>query len=350
MDTIAAAVPKTRYPHLDVLRMFAMYLVILLYCLAPYIANTDYYGTRAWWCFQVFNGFSRTCVPLFLMISGFLALNGRPIESLGTYYRKKLLRLLVPFLFWDVVYFLVNCFTDAITPSFGLFLRELVNRGSKYHLWFVYELAAFYLLTPFLKKLVDHCSNRELWVLFLLMILPTAVFPLINTFFPVYIAPLPVLFDGYLGYYFFGYLLGRAELSRNQRCLVYLGALAGLCIIIFGNDHFSSAETINMPFNGGYLLNRYLTAGGLFVLAQQLMKNPGKIRQMLSRLGQRLNRFSYGVYLIHVLVLERCLDPVSQIEIGPVPQLLLATVLVSGITTGLCALMSRIPVVRRLVT
>lgn len=345
-----ASISKTRYPHLDLLRMIAIYLVILLHCMAPYCADARFYGTHSWWCFLILNGFCRASVPLFLMISGFLTLNGPPIISIREFYRKKIRRLLVPFLFWDVVYFFLACYNESVTPTVSVFLRELVNRGSEYHLWFVYELTALYLLAPFLKKLTEHCSDKELWGLLLLVLTPTAILPLINTIFSVYIAPLPVLFEGYVGYFLFGYLLQRTTLTRKQRCLVYLGALVGLLINIIGNNYFSSEEGVAFKFNSGYLLNRYLVAAGLFVLMRQLTTAPGAFLQKLCGLGRRLSKISYGIYLVHVMILELYTEHALPFSLAPAPELLLTAVIVATITTAVCILLSHIPVARRLVT
>lgn len=55
------------------------------------------------------------------------------------------------------------------------FVRDLAFRGSKYHLWFFYQIMAIYLLLPFLKRITDGLSPRQLLWLIFIIALPTTL-------------------------------------------------------------------------------------------------------------------------------------------------------------------------------
>lgn len=341
---------QTRQPYLDVLRTGAMYLVILLHCMTPYLSDGQYYGTRSWPVLLVLNSFVRTGVPLFFMISGYLALSAPAPESMGAYYRKRFQRLLPPFLFWDVVYFLLACHDSGQAPALGQFLQELVHEGSKFHLWFVYYILALYLLTPFLQKITSQCSRGQLWGLLILTLLPTTLLPAVNILLSVYIAPLPVLLNGYLGFYLLGYLLGTLTPSRRILLAGGLCGMAGLLIGVYGNHFFSSPELIELRFNAGLQLNHFLLAGCLFLSVRCLP--PSLFQKGLFALCGTLSRISYGVYLVHALVLEQLVygPGISALTMRPLIELLIHFCVVALVTTATCLLLSKIPLLRRLVT
>ena len=291
-----------RLLYLDLLRCMAACCVIALHCVSGYVQSPALYGTRTWWGCLAVNAAARAGVPLFFMLSGYLNLSGGRALDMGRFYRRRLKRVLVPFLFWDAVYFLLRCLGGE-EASLGTFFRELAVRGSEYHLWFVYELTAIYLLTPFLKRMADGLTAGQLWLLEGLILVPNTILPMVNTLLPVYIAPLPPLLEGYLGFYLLGYLLGRREPSAGEGRLACLLIPAGLALSIWGNARACSPEGIDLPMNLGYCLTHYLTAAGLFLLVRY-----GESRRPLGGRAARwvrgLSGASYGIYLSHVLVMS----------------------------------------------
>ncbi len=158
---------SSRYAYIDLLRCLAAFLVILLHCIAGYTGNTVLFGTRTWWACDIINSFARMGVPLFFMVSGFLLLSSEKTDCVQTFYKNRVSRLCVPFLFWDIVYYFESCVLEGRSPGLLPFLNELTRQGSKYHLWFVYQIMALYLLMPFLKKIVDGSTRRELQIFYL---------------------------------------------------------------------------------------------------------------------------------------------------------------------------------------
>ena len=85
-------------------------------------------------------------------------------------------------------------------------------------MWFVYTMMGIYLAAPFLKRITDACTGRQLSLLLLLIIFPTSIRPLLNTVLPVYIYLFDPILEGYLGFFLMGYLLGHYSPGR-QMCI-----------------------------------------------------------------------------------------------------------------------------------
>lgn len=92
-------------PHrivwVDVLRFLAIFMVICIHCADPFNVSPEARSNPEFnfWG-SIYGSFLRPCVPLFVMITGLLLLPvNMPIQS---FYKKRLLRIAVPFLVWSV--------------------------------------------------------------------------------------------------------------------------------------------------------------------------------------------------------------------------------------------------------
>ena len=70
------APPPTRTAWMDAARVVAIVAVVLIHVLAPTVEGRGVaVGSAPWWVADVLNSANRWCVPVFLMISGALALD-----------------------------------------------------------------------------------------------------------------------------------------------------------------------------------------------------------------------------------------------------------------------------------
>jgi len=287
--------------YLDLLRVFAIMAVVLLHCIDSIVVMLPWFNTSSWRIAIVLNEIVRTGVPLFLMISGYLMLSDSRSADFSFFYKKRLPRIVIPLVMWCVIYYIFNGLRGDPMSVKG-FIDMLINNGTTYHMWFVYTLFAIYLVTPFLKKMVDNLTSKQLLLLILIFIFPTTIRPFINTVAPIYIYLFDPIAEGYLGYFLLGYLLGKADMSKLVRTLVIIGGAVGCAVGIVGNILLSKPEALNLFFNGGYTLNHYLFAAGLFVLARTLDERfnaPKVLRNIMARVSDS----AFGIYWIHVLAL-----------------------------------------------
>lgn len=95
---------------------------------------------------SVIDALMRFCVPCFFMISGYFL--PEKIENIWTYLKKSFVRLFTPFIFWEIVYNLLNCvfhfaITDPINSGMDIIkilARTVVFGGAAFHLWFLPSL------------------------------------------------------------------------------------------------------------------------------------------------------------------------------------------------------------------
>lgn len=337
---------KQRIPYLDFLRCLAICFVMVLHVITPTLVNPQLYACTTWYLCMAVDPFDRAGVPLFFMISGFLLLSRPATQRVWDFYRHNIPKLVIPLTAWSLVYYAAEVAYGQHPVEPGDFLGRFLNQGVSYHMWFIYTLVGIYLMCPFLKRIVDHCTTRQLAVLLGVVLFPTTLRPILNQVLPVYIYLFGPMMEGLIGYFLLGYLLGRVEFQKRTRLLIYAGGAVGYAAALLGNLAQASPAGIALPMNGGYLLNHYLLASSLFVFFRTFF---GKHESRLEKLSGPLARASglvFGVYWVHALVLN-VLNALVDFQ-GP---LLLWVLLQLGGTVVLSvlisAVISAVPVLRR---
>lgn len=340
---------RQHYAYLDVLRCAAIYLVIGLHCIGDMLENKELFATPTWWAMDLVSGVVRMGVPLFFMISGYLHLTDPRTDNVLEFYRRRLGKLITPFLVWDLIYFLHKCFTEEGWTINELgFVRELTGLGSQYHLWFVYQMAALYLLMPFLKKMIDHSSEKELLIFLGVILLQPTIFRLLNVVQTLAVfGPFLAIVEGYAGFLLVGYLLGTKELSPRARQWIYFLGVVGLAGGAWANFARSKSTNIRLYGNEGYFITHYMTSSACFVLAKQTAE---KLPGWLKGAAGKLSGLTFGIYFAHVLAMDLVRAFLNQagLLLSPAPEAAVVFLSASVITTVFIWLVSHIPGLRKL--
>ena len=164
-----------RIVYVDYLRVVACFLVMLTHSCEPFYLGGEgsliLTRSDAIWV-SVLNVIPRACVALFVFSSAYLQF---PLHySTDTFFRKRALRILPPFLIWTLVYALV--WGEPVQNFKDLLLNFNYAAG---HLWFVYMLIGLYLVMPLLSPWAEKVGKRELQV-YLGIWLFTTLIPLIR--------------------------------------------------------------------------------------------------------------------------------------------------------------------------
>lgn len=289
---------KQRLAYLDYIRVTATVMVTVLHCIYVYCESPENYGETLWKFLGYVNELTRMGVPLFFMISGYLTLS-RDIDDFGAFYRKRFAKVGLPFIVYDVFYYLVGSANAGIEPTFEGYFKGFLASGNEYHLWFVYSIMFMYLLAPFLRRIVVACSEGQLWFLMLLATFQTTLRPLINYLFGGFGIDVYFTNDGfsaYMGYFILGYILGtHTEGKWVKRILYTLGILSFAIVPYITNQSIMTDGSAF--FLGGYTINHYIEAAALFLFFKNLAVKP-------SRFVTELSNVSFSAYLIHVFIVE----------------------------------------------
>ena len=295
---------KKRILYYDVLNVAACFSVIVLH----FNGVAHIYSPTAMW----YQALSAEClffwaVPVFLMLTGATLMRYRDRYDTRTFFKKRLTRVLVPFLIWSVVALTWKIATGQLSPHFGprTIIDLIFNTQTLEAYWFFIPLIAIYLAMPVLSLLAKDENDRALWygvgVAFVTMSLLPPLFRLVGM---TYNTSLNFpLFGGYLIFPVLGYLLAKTQLSKRQRLAIYAAGIVAVAIRYIAIILLSAEQGVITEQFWSYLeFPGVLPAMAVFVFAKQvrwdrLFRTP-TAQHALSRVA----RCSLGIYLIHMFV------------------------------------------------
>lgn len=188
-----------RIVWLDVIRAVAMLMVIGVHCIDPFYISPTLGAIPEYthWA-AIYGSLLRPSVPLFVMMTGLLLLPVKQ-QPLGKFYKKRIYRVLFPFLIWSVLYNMFPWFTGVIgldKSIIGQFFcyvqgnesQELMDSlkdvamipfnfsFKENHMWYIYLLIGLYLYMPFFSAWIERADNKTkqtyLWIWFISLFLP----------------------------------------------------------------------------------------------------------------------------------------------------------------------------------
>ena len=300
---------STRNYNYDAVRATAIIFVVMMHSCGRLAEAQDVFAFRA--LNVVLCSVINTAVPMFLMLSGTLLL-GRA-EPLKVFFKKRISRILLPFLVWSVIFYLLRF------PPQGLgcipdYFSKLFCGGIHGVFWFVYTIIGLYLLTPLLRPAFS-LRGVAIWVLGLSLVLF-----LVHQFLP---GKIPLAegiwfpdvrhFMCYAGGFVLVNQLGGKRWIRWAAPVWFVAFMSAQ--IITGLAH-----PVDFPF--------YIFSGfGLF-----MWMTTWKFRRQ-SKLVTFLSKSSYGIYLCHAAVVSlvvRLTEPYIPVAASPFTTCLLSLAIAAG--------------------
>lgn len=303
---VGAKTPAFKHQSwIDLLRVFAIFQVILIHLSFPVIGKLelpDSYHLAA----GFYNAFSRAGVPIFFMISGYLLL-GRN-ETVKSFLGRRFLKVGIPALVWTVVYLLWQ--QEAYRNGsmnilhIGLSMTKAIFGGHiEIHLWFIYVLLGLYLITPILRVLVS-ASPDILKYFLILWLIANPFYGLLSRISgePVDQSMRLLMVEGYAGYMILGYVLGQWTLSTRGRLMTAATFIVFVLVIFTGTNYLTAQSGTFDAFLHNYLgFPVIIMSASLFLFFKSLEELfDGKNVPFVGRLADA----TFGIYLIHILVLE----------------------------------------------
>ena len=324
---------KQRDNILDIIRISACAMVILMHSPMPSSSANGFF-------LVALSYFTSPCIGLFFMVSGALLL---PVKSdYITFIKRRFSKIAVPTLFWSLVYIAVNAIhgqtADKTIHSIISIPFSAQGHGV---LWFMYTMAGLYLIAPIISAWLEKASRRELQLVLGLWAV-TLCYPLLEWFVGITEGTTGMLyyFTGYAGYFLLGYYLKRYPESLSLKWVLPL-AVSGVILLL-------ALKMRNVPFDFYrmfWYLSIFIVAGAVVIWKIHYLcwNNEKFLLKMGGQIGA-LSNLTFGIYLIHILIMRECLWKMNWLmEIPYVAQTVLVACLTFSISAVVCALVSRLP-------
>lgn len=273
---------------LDYVRALACCMVILLHTAAEYVLksnNTD------WLIANIVDSFTRVCVPLFFMISGYLFFSTKTVKI------KNFIKILTALTFYSFIAFIATILFHYIQPSSPLTFYFFA-KPSFYHLWYFYPLIAIYLLSLTIKiRDIPFKTTLSIFLIFFTFFNPQIknyfdiLFNInINNYFFI---------EGDFFYYILYGLLGASfhSFKNNTKKINYL-IIYVISSLIIAYLTFKTSTDKLFPFYNYATPLVFISAFSFFAFFKCLENN---IKE--SKFISLISKNSLGIYGIHAFLL-----------------------------------------------
>lgn len=338
---IQNSISDNRIVWLDVIRCVAMIMVIGVHCIDPFYISPTMRAIPEYthWA-AIYGSLLRPSVPLFVMMTGLLLLPVKK-QPLGKFYKKRIYRVLFPFLIWSVLYSMFPWVTgvlglpkeiigDFFCYTQGQESQSLIDSlkdvamipfnfsHKENHMWYIYLLIGLYLYMPFFSAWIEN-ANRKTKRAFLLIWIISLFIPYLKE----YVANCLFERSGYvfgtdtwnefgLFYYFAGFngylLLGHYVKKGNDWSLMKTFIL---CILMFAVGYYitytgfsttasnpNATETEMELFFTFCSPNVLLMTLATFLLLQKVVITNSTVIKVLANMTQ----CGFGIYMVHYFV------------------------------------------------
>ena len=162
-----------RIKYMDELRILACFLIILLHIIAIFSYKYFKIGSIEYAFTLFLSSFTRVGIPLFFMMTGILMLNKKEEENYFEFFKKRVMKLIVPYIIFSIVYYIYNVITTHQPLRIFELIRQITSSTTSYHLWFMPAIITIYIFIPFIKKFVENLTNKELKLFILIVFVLT---------------------------------------------------------------------------------------------------------------------------------------------------------------------------------
>ena len=307
-------IPKTskRYFGIDLIRIVACFLIMQTHAGEIYYIedNGDLIRNEKNIWPGIFNSLARVCVPLFVMISGYLLL---PMKTdYSTFLKKRFTRVSFPFIafciFYDIYYY-IRGVIDVKTMLINI-PKIFINYGSELgHLWFMYMIMGVYLLIPIFSPWIKSAKKEHFYFYFVIWLI-SSFSCYIHLAFPqiwgeVYWNNNTVV-QGFIGDFGYAVLGAFIKLHLKEKNLYILGIilyLIGSGFTMFGflykREEATTCEEIEVTWKFDSI-NVVIATFGVFLLLRKVECKNEKVVKIFNDIALK----SYGMYLIHIFFLQ----------------------------------------------
>lgn len=279
-----------RKVYLDYARVLAAVMVILTHACSMQMGE----AVAAWRTnlLTICASLGLVCNPLYVMISGALLLSSEKEESIGEFYYRRFVKVVVPMVVYYAIFLCVSGQMSFI-PLRGIdtgFLQILAGAsGIVPHYWLIYTLISLYIVAPFVRVMVQNLSDSQINALFVIVLLEEIVITFL---------PLTGVQNGFVlnlasweGVFILGYIILERRTKIMEWLVLALGGVSAFAIPIVLLKDYSLTD---------YVCNTaptmVLLAGAILIL---LSKCECVLRNKAAGAVGLLSQYSYSVILVH---------------------------------------------------
>lgn len=289
------------------------YISILnvLACIGVVILHTfeTGYTSDANFVFEVLiRAIAYCAVLVFFMITGATLIDYRERYDTKTFFKKSLLKVIIPLIIWSIIYFIINFFKGKFSIndlSFKFVFEYFFLVKTNPIFWFFVVIIGIYLAIPVI-SLIPQESRRKA---FLYIIIITFVF---NQFLPDllyhlnlnynYDLKFPLTYSGWISFIFIGYYIDKYEIVKKHRVIIYVLGIIGFLTMVVPTIFISYHKNESCSwFDEYYDAPCVLYSASVFLFFKSKINN----NQIVTKIMPFFNFVApttLGIYVLHIAI------------------------------------------------
>jgi hypothetical protein len=289
------------------------YISILnvLACIGVVILHTfeTGYTSDANFVFEVLiRAIAYCAVPVFFMITGATLIDYRERYDTKTFFKKRLLKVIIPLIIWSIIYFIINFFKGKFSIndlSFKFVFEYFFLVKTNPIFWFFVVIIGIYLAIPVISLIPQETRRKA----FLYIIIITFVF---NQFLPDllyhlnlnynYDLKFPLTYSGWISFIFIGYYIDKYEIVKKHRVIIYVLGIIGFLTMVVPTIFISYHKNESCSwFDEYYDAPCVLYSASVFLFFKSKINN----NQIVTKIMPFFNfvaSTTLGIYVLHIAI------------------------------------------------
>ena len=315
---------KNRKIYIDLLILISSFGVVLMHCNNNLF--NEFTADKSWSLRLVFEVIAYFNVPCFFMITGANLLDYRDKYTTKEYVKKRIKKVIVPFIFWLFIGLLLAIIMSQEKISnlnFNYIINAFLTNKYNYAYWFFYSIIAIYASIPFITLIPKEKKLKYYSVAAILAFLSYSLYPWISTTFNIQLntdLQIPIV-GGYILYVLLGYILDNIEIQKKYRYIIY--------------------------FCGAILFTTVFYSASIFVLCKYVsrkIENKEKICKLITKIATT----AFGIYLIHNYFCIY-LPKIFNINLNSLNWVIFGTIWIYIISSLITILFKKVPYVKNII-
>lgn len=333
---------KKRIFYLDELRTIAILLVLFCHTCQYFPTTVEFLKSPTMLSYV---SFGRLGVPLFFMLSGALLIGKE--YSLGSFFKKRLTRILIPAIFWTILILIVN---QIFLGKGYVDLNYMINHSALP--WFVYAILGIYIFIPILNSFIKEYGDRGAGFFILLWLIYTLAANLNYTN-----EGFNLIFDNfgmYIGYPVLGYYLANKNFKIYSLPMIIISGIILIAFLII-NFNLSLTQVHIILYNS---LTLIIATSALFLLFRYISRycelnrdnfyskfHYSLMNSWAGKLIYIISVSSYTIYLMQNIVINFFRFNFVIDKFYMVPQ---TFIMISVLCILIVLILARIPIINRI--
>ena len=290
--------------YITVLRAVSCIAVVLLHtCLAA--GSTFEMPLRQRTVTMVIRNLTLWAVPCFIMVTGALLLDPERPLPYSKLFKKYVVRIFLAIAVFTALFLITDMVLNGEPKGMeaaAAFLYKVWAGKSWSHMWYLYMLLGLYFLMPFYRMIAAYSKKRDYIYLLSVYFLFLSVLPMLRSITDDDIAFFICVSAVYPLYLFAGHILhqGIFHVRAMPALAVFVlcsCTLSGLTVYAYQTDHALLKDLLG-AYSFPVTLLQSLSLFSLFCSAHP------EEESIFCRIWRRIDRNSFGIYLIHMLFLK----------------------------------------------